>query len=100
MFNLEKDLWANYWWLAVVSGVLMMLMDILSNPTWLIQTRGLVIMIKLILFAFLGIHPDWDNLLLAIIIVMSAVISHAPGALRYYSFYHRRGIRSDNDSKG
>ena len=100
LFALEKDLWINYWWLALVSGVLMMLMDITANPVWIVQVRGIVIMLKLILLALLGSNPGWDSFLLAIIIIISAVISHAPGKLRYYSFYHRRVINSDNDAKG
>ena len=100
LFGLDKGLWLNYWWLAMASGVLMMLMDIVSNPVWLVQVRGLVIFLKLILLGFLGTYPAWDNLLLAVIIIISAVISHAPGKLRYYSVYHRKVITSDNDSKG
>jgi hypothetical protein len=100
LFALEKDLWINYWWLALVSGILMMLMDIAANPVWIVQARGVVILLKLILLALLGINPDWDSFLLAVIIIISAVISHAPGKLRYYSLYHRRVISSENDVKG
>jgi len=100
LFGLEKELWINYWWLAMASGALMMLMDIVSNPVWLVQVRGVVIFVKLILLAILGLYPQWDSLILAVIIVISAVISHAPGKLRYYSIYHRRVITSDNDTKG
>jgi len=38
--------------------------------------------------------------LLAVIIIISAVISHAPGKLRYFSLYHGRVITSTNDTKG
>ena len=100
LFGLEKDLWLNYWWLAMATGGLMMLMDIISNPVWIIQVRGLVVIFKLVLLAFLGRYPDWDVPLLIVIIIISAVISHAPGNLRYYSFYHKRVILSSNDSKG
>jgi hypothetical protein len=100
LFGLEKDLWNNYWWLALVSGVLMMLIDIVSNPVWVVQVRGLVIFLKLVLLAFLGSATDLDRFLLILIIVISAVISHAPSTLRYYSFYHRKVISSANDSKG
>ncbi len=100
LFGLDKGLWLNYWWLAMATGVLMMLMDIVSNPVWLVQVRGLVIYVKLILLAFLGIYPAWDNFLLAVIIIISAAISHAPGKLRYYSVYHRKVITSNSDSKG
>jgi len=100
LFSLEKDLWIHYWWLAILSGVLMMLMDIISNPVWLVQIRGLVIVAKLILLFFLGINPAWDSILLVVIIIISGVISHAPGKLRYYSTYHRKVITSDADTKG
>lgn len=100
LFALEKDLWVSYWWLALVSGVLMMLMDIAANPVWIVQVRGLVIILKLILLVLLGSYPGWDSFLLAVIIIISAVVSHAPGKLRYYSLYHHRVMNSENDAKG
>ena len=100
IFGLEKELWLAYWWLALASGGLMMLMDMISNPVWIVQIRGLVVVLKLILLVFLGSHPAWDGYLLMFIIIISGVISHAPGKLRYYSIYHRKVITSDNDTKG
>jgi len=100
LFGLDKEIWINYWWLAMASGILMMLMDIISNPVWLVQVRGVVIELKLILLALMGVYPDWDKVLLVVIIIISAIISHAPGKLRYYSLYHRRAITSNSDSKG
>lgn len=100
LFALEKDLWINYWWLALVSGALMMVMDIAANPVWIVQVRGVVIIFKLILLALMVSYPAWGSFLLLVIIIISAVISHAPGKLRYYSFYHRRVISSENDAKG
>ena len=100
LFGIEPGLWINYWWLALVSGVLMMLIDIISNPVWVVQVRGLVIFLKLALLVFLGGDPSNDGLILMAIIVISAVISHAPGKLRYYSIYHRKVISSDADTKG
>ncbi|MGA9574804.1 MAG: hypothetical protein WBS20_12745, partial [Lysobacterales bacterium] len=81
-FGLERDLWVNYWWLALVSGGLLMLIDIVSNPVWVVQVRGLAIFLKLILLVLLGSYASLDGLLLTFIIVISAVISHAPGKLR------------------
>ena len=100
LFGLDRELWVNYWWLALVSGSLMMLIDIISNPVWIVQARGLVIFLKLVLLVFLGGDPSNDGLVLMIIIVMSAVISHAPGKFRYYSVYHRKVISSVHDTKG
>ena len=100
LFGLEPDLWFSYWWLAMVSGGLMMLMDIVSTPVWIVQVRGLAIFLKLILLLFIGKEAAWDSLLLIMIIILSAVISHAPGNLRYYSIYHKRVISSPSDTKG
>ena len=99
-FSIEKSLWVNYWWLALISGVLMMLIDIISNPVWLVQVRGLVIYLKLGLLTLLGIYPQWDSYLMSFIVIISAVISHAPGKLRYFSVFHRKTISSNRDSKG
>ncbi len=100
IFTLEHHLWLNYWWLALASGTLMMIMDMIANPVWLVQIRGIVVLFKLVLLLLLGNDPDWDRFLLFVIIILSAVISHAPGSLRYYSLYHRRVITSQNDLKG
>ncbi len=100
LFGLDRHLWQGYWWLALVSGSLMILIDVVPNPVWLVQVRGLVIILKLILLLFLGRYPSLDGYLLAVIIIMSGVISHAPGKLRYYSVYHGRHIISSNDTKG
>ena len=40
LFDLDKGLWINYWWLALASGSLLMLIDVVSNPVWLVQVRG------------------------------------------------------------
>jgi len=100
LFELEKGFWINYWWLALSSGALMMLMDMISNRVWLLQIRGLAILLKLILLAILGVYSAWDSYILIAIIIISAIISHAPGKLRYYSVYHNKIIISDLDTKG
>jgi hypothetical protein len=100
LLGLEKGLWNDYWWLAIVSGGLLVLVDVSSNPVWLIQIRGLSVYLKLILLLLLGSYPAWDRLLVLVIIIISGIISHAPGKLRYYSIYHRKVIISDADTKG
>ena len=100
LFGLDPSLWVDYWWLALVSGGLLMFIDIVSNPVWVVQVRGIVIFAKLLLLIFLGHAPALDRWLLIAVILMSAIISHAPGSLRYYSIYHRRMITSVYDTKG
>ena len=100
LFGLDRGLWIDFWWLALVSGGLLMFIDIVSNPVWVVQVRGIVIFAKLLLLIFLGHDPALDRWLLIAVIVMSAIISHAPSSLRYYSIYHRKTIISQYDTKG
>lgn len=100
LFDLDQGLWLNYWWLALVSGALLMLIDVVSNPVWLVQIRGVTVYLKLFLLTLMVIYPAWDSFLLIAIIIISGVISHAPSDLRYYSLYHRKIIRSTLDTKG
>ncbi|MEJ8569676.1 hypothetical protein [Elongatibacter sediminis] len=92
LFGLAEDLWRGYWWLALTSGGLMMLMDLVSSPVWLVQVRGVAIVTKLFLLVLLGLFPQWGRILLVTVIVISGAISHAPGKVRYYSLLHRRVI--------
>lgn len=100
LFGLDREIWYAYWWLSVTTGVLLILIDALANPVWWIQVRGLTVYVKLVLLVCLWKFPHWDFALLLVIIVLSAVISHAPSKLRYYSIYHKKIIRSDLDTKG
>jgi hypothetical protein len=88
------DNWLTYLHLTIISGVAMMLLDIWANGIWLLQLRGQAIMLKLLLFAALLFSGESSELLLLSIIVISGLIAHAPGSVRYYSIFHRRRIDS------
>ncbi|WP_250655606.1 hypothetical protein [Alkalimarinus coralli] len=100
LFNVPFSQWVWYWYAAVATGVAMVAIDALSNFLWLVQIRGIVIYIKLLLLMFLGGNMLINQLVLITIVVISAIISHAPGDIRYYSIVHRRRINSFHDSKG
>jgi len=100
LFDIPFSQWAWYWYAAVATGVTMVAIDALSNFLWLVQIRGIVIYIKLGLLMFLGGNMLVNQLVLVAIIIISAIISHAPGDIRYYSIVHRRRINSFHDSKG
>lgn len=100
LFNVPFSDWAWYWYTAITTGILMVAIDALSNFLWLVQIRGIVIYIKLMLLMLLGGNMLVNQLVLVAIVIMSAVISHAPGDIRYYSLIHRRSIKSYTDSKG
>lgn len=100
LFDVPFSQWVWYWYAAVATGVAMVTIDALSNFLWLVQIRGIVIYVKLSLLMLLGSNMLVNQLVLIAIVLMSAVISHAPGDIRYYSIVHRRRINSFHDSKG
>ena len=99
-FGVNSTLLWDFWIAAIVSGSSMMLIDSLSNLIWFIQVRGLVIMTKLGLIIILPYAPNWGIHIIVVVMVMSGIISHAPSQWRYYSFVHRKVVRSRQDSKG
>ncbi|MCF6283360.1 MAG: hypothetical protein L3J28_14350, partial [Candidatus Polarisedimenticolaceae bacterium] len=77
-----------------VTGVMLALLSIWSNGIWLIQLRGQLILFKLLLLLMAIMLPEMKFGLILLLIMLSSVVSHAPGDIRYYSLYHRRRIES------
>jgi hypothetical protein len=100
LFDIPNELWQIYWILTLVSGISLLLLDALSNLLWFVQVRGVVIMFKLCLIVLMFSVPSLAKPALFVALILSAIIAHAPSDLRYYSLYHRRKIKSLNDSKG
>jgi len=85
------------WWLylvvTVVSGFAMAAMEVYADGIWLIQMRGTAIAIKLLLLStMLWWFDQPEAWIYFIVIIISGVVSHAPGRLRYYSIWHRRMV--------
>ncbi len=91
-YTVEPSQWLPFLWLTMVSGLLMLLVEVWSHGIWLLQVRGLAIFVKIILLSFSALLPhSLEPALIMLVIMISGVISHAPGRVRYYSpFYHRR----------
>lgn len=91
LFKLPVAQWHGYLVLTMVSGFCYLGLELWSNGIWFIQLRGITIFVKLGLVYVMMQHPDqawW----VVIIIVLSSVISHAPGNVRYFSPWHRRRV--------
>jgi len=86
------DVWQDFLYLTLVSGLFMMLLSIWSNGIWLLQLRGHAILLKLSLLALMLVWPEYQVLCLVLVIVISGLIAHAPGDVRYYSIFYRRRL--------
>ncbi len=86
------DVWQGFLTLTLASGVIMLLLSIGSNGIWLLQLRGHAILLKLFLLIMMLLWPAYQTLFLILVIVLSGLIAHAPGNVRYYSIFYRRRL--------
>jgi hypothetical protein len=94
LYAAPRELWAPYLWLSLGSGVALVATSLYSNGIWLLQLRGLLILFKLALLGVMLWLPGFSLQLGVTVIVLSSVIAHAPGNVRYYSIWHRRRIEN------
>ncbi len=92
LYAAPRELWSPYLWLSLISGFAMVLLSLYSNGIWLLQLRGQLILLKLCLLGVMLWLPAFNLQLGMVVIVLSSVIAHAPGNIRYYSLWHQRRI--------
>lgn len=91
LFHLPDDQWMPYLWLAVLSGFLMAAMAVYVDGIWLLQLRGQAIFLKLLLLSTVfWLFDEPQSGIYLLVILISGVVSHAPGKVRYYSLWHRK----------
>ncbi|MGR5153756.1 hypothetical protein [Photobacterium swingsii] len=100
LYQVESYQWQMWWMLAMATGVLMMISEILSSRLWLIQLKGVLTFVKLGLLASFIIIPESKPALFATILILSVFIAHGPAGLRHYSIWHRRRIDEKKHVKG
>lgn len=73
------------WFLAaIVSGVTLLLFDLTETSAFLLQVRGFVVVTKIALVSTLSYWSPHEGYVLACIVLVSVVFSHAPSKVRYY----------------
>ncbi|MFK5986524.1 MAG: hypothetical protein QM479_14030 [Pseudomonadota bacterium] len=85
LFNAEQSLWMPYFLVSIISGLAMVFLSLWSNGKWILQNRGLAICFKFILLLLLPIFPDYGLGIFMLVVIISAISSHAPAKFRYYS---------------
>lgn len=96
LFDLPMEQWHGYLLLTVLTGGLMVLKELYSDGIWLLQLRGQIIMLKIILLALAWFYWQmYDIWVYMLSIILSGIISHGPGKLRYYSVWHGKVYTRD-----
>ena len=93
LLNVDFASWSTYLQLTLITGAVYLALELWTNGIFIIQLRGLSILLKFILLYGLYLYPDSGKIIL-LIIILSSVISHAPGNVRYFSIFHGRRIDS------
>ncbi len=76
---------------AIMTGVLILALDVHESAAFLLQARGVVVAAKIVALAFLPQGGAW---LLAGIVLVSVLSSHAPGAVRHRMLFGRGRVRA------
>lgn len=66
--------------------------EVWRAPVWLVQVRGVAVLGKTGLVTAVAFWWEGRLLLLTAAMIVGAVVSHAPGRIRYYSLLHRRVV--------
>lgn len=83
--------------LAIVSGIILTLLEAYPGTIWFVQIRAICLYLKLLLLLLLHFYPDAAIPCLIAVIVISGIISHAPSWIRYFSVQHRQVVLSRED---
>jgi len=82
LFGLEPNSWASYWYLTLASGIALSMIYVWTTATWLLELKGLVIVLKTALLAIGIAVPALKGEIFILIVVMSGLIAHAPARVR------------------
>ncbi len=83
------------WFLAaMLSGLLMFCLDLYESGGFLLQLRGLVTILKLLLLAFLPVFGETRVWVVAAVAFISVISSHASARFRYFLIWGRGRIKA------
>jgi hypothetical protein len=77
---------------TLASGAAFVTLEAYRTPLWLVQMRGLLTLMKILIVASCAVWWDVRVWLLTLALVIGSVGSHMPGKYRYYSVMHGRAI--------
>ncbi|HSH42151.1 MAG TPA: hypothetical protein VK973_08510 [Arenicellales bacterium] len=92
LYGADASMWKPYLSLTVYSGATLVAVELWTTGLWLIQLRGIVVVVKLALIAWMMQAAHLAMPLFVAVVVISGVIAHAPASVRYFSIFHWRRV--------
>lgn len=77
---------------TLLTGGAFMALEIYRTPVWLVQVRGALTLVKIVLVASVAVFWDLRVLILTLVMVIGVIAAHMPGRWRYHSLLHGRMI--------
>ena len=84
---------------TIGTGILLLLLDLHESAVFFLQTRGLLVITKITSVLILPVFGEAARWVLAALLLLSVVSSHAPSRVRYFMIWGRGRLRP-TDSKG
>lgn len=100
LYGLPAADWRPYALLTLLSGALMVALEIWSDGVWVCQLRGQAVLIKLLLLVVALIWPLSATPCFIVVVLLSAFFAHAPGKIRYYSLWHGEVVKALRTADG
>ena len=79
----HHNFWQPWFDLTLYSGILLMALFCYASCNWFLQFRGIAILLKLLLLYLFWDHPQLLAVMI-VVVVISSIVSHAPGKVRYF----------------
>lgn len=72
---------------TALSGLAMFAIDTWANPAHLREVAGFGVLVKLLLVGLMATQPAWALSIFWLVLVLSTLLSHAPGAFRHRQLF-------------
>ena len=89
-FEVEAERSKLYLYLSIVTGLCLMVVECYPSCRWFYQGRGVLVQLKLLLFATVPFFWSYRVPILIGVAIIASVGSHMPRRFRYYSLWHKR----------
>jgi hypothetical protein len=90
LFGVAESLQTRWLVATAATGVAILLLDLHESGVFLLQVRGLVVLAKTGLLGALPFLEELAGWVLAVLLVMSVVSSHATGKFRYHVVFGKQ----------
>jgi hypothetical protein len=84
VFAVGADLLKPWLYAALATGVVLWSTDLGQGLGYLREVRAVTVMVKIALVAAVALYWDARVALLAVVVLLSGVVSHMPGRYRYW----------------